>query len=46
MLTETEINQKIMNLIVQIESKYPELVKFLGEMPIKSIHSPQFLISV
>jgi hypothetical protein len=45
MLAESEINQKILQLIVKIETSYPELVKFLGEMPIKSIHSPQCHIS-
>jgi hypothetical protein len=46
MQTETELNQKILNIIIQIESKFPELVKFLGEMPVKCIHSPKEIISI
>jgi len=33
MKSELELNQDIMKIILVIEEKYPELVKFMGEMP-------------
>ena len=34
MKTEKELNAKIMDLIMEIREKRPELVKYLDEMPI------------
>ena len=34
MKTEKELNAKIMDLIMEIKEKRPELVKYLDEMPI------------
>ena len=37
MKSELEVNQDIIHKMLIIESKYPELLKFIGEMPLKSI---------
>ena len=37
MKSELEVNQDIINKMLIIEGKYPELLKFIGEMPVKSI---------
>lgn len=34
MTTETQLNEEIIELTMQIREKYPELSKFLNEMPI------------
>lgn len=34
MKTEKELNAKIMDLIMEIREKRPELIKYLDEMPI------------
>ena len=37
MHTEEELNEKIMKLTMVIEENYPELTKYLSEMPIANL---------
>lgn len=43
MKTEKELNADILKLTLQIQSSYPELSKFIGEMPvtIPNVEDPQ-----
>ncbi len=34
MKTETELNEKIVKITMTIQSEFPELMKFLNEMPV------------
>lgn len=40
MKKEQELSQAILNMTMFIKSRYPELTKYLNEMPIKIVYSP------
>lgn len=39
MKTETELNEEILKITALIKEKFPELVKFIGEMPLKGSYT-------
>jgi hypothetical protein len=45
MKTEKELNQDILNITLRIGEKFPELSKYLEEMPIKNIDASVFEIN-
>jgi hypothetical protein len=48
MKTEKEINQSILEITMKIRNEYPELIKYLSEMPvtIPDVENPEMTIKV
>ncbi|WP_426092311.1 hypothetical protein [Flavobacterium sp. DSR3-2] len=48
MKTEKEINQAILEITMKIRNEYPELIKYLSEMPvtIPDVDQPEVTIKV
>lgn len=48
MKTEKEINQAILEITMKIRNEYPELIKYLSEMPvtIPDVENPEMTIKV
>lgn len=48
MKTEKEINQAILEITMKIRNEYPELIKYLSEMPvtIPDVENPQMTLTV
>ena len=48
MKTEKELNQAILEITIKIRNKYPELLKYLSEMPvtIPDVDQPEMTIKV
>ena len=45
MNTESEINNKIISLVNEIKDKYPELAKYIAEIPVKDVFKDSSEIS-
>lgn len=45
MKTELEINDKIIRLTNEIRNKYPELLKYIAEIPVKDVFESNFEIN-
>lgn len=48
MKTEKELNQAILEITIKIRNKYPELLKYLSEMPvtIPDVDQPEVTIKI
>ena len=48
MKTEEEFNQAILEITLKIQNEYPELIKYLSEMPvtIPDVNQPEITIKI
>ena len=45
MKVELEINNKILYLTNEIKKKYPELIKYIGEIPVKDVFTNSYEVN-
>ena len=46
MKNEKELNEDILKVTMIIKQKYPELAKYIGEMPVKISYAPEDHINI
>ena len=45
MKIELEVNNKILCLTNEIKTKYPELIKYIGEIPVKDVFTNNYEVN-